>query len=118
VSVSVALDELARRVEEFGAYPFLVTAGAEGRPHVTSITARFDGAQFLFGAGKTSLANIQAGRSLTLLWSAVGGPYCLIVDGTGRISGEDVTLTPTRAVLHRLADAPADLPSCIRIEPS
>ena len=31
---------------------------------------------------------------------------------------EPVTVTPTRAVLHRLAGAPDDLPSCVRIEPT
>jgi hypothetical protein len=27
-----------------------------------------------------------------------------------------LTITPLRAVLHRLADAPEELPSCVRIE--
>jgi hypothetical protein len=114
----VALDQLARRVEEFGVHPFLVTTGDDRRPHVVSITAQFDGAHFSFSAGKTSRANIDTAGTLTLLWPAVDGPYALIVDGAGRLDGEDVTVTPTRAVLHRLTDAPDDLPSCIRIEPA
>lgn len=118
MSVAVALDELARRLEEFGGHPFLVTTGADGRPHVVSITAHFDGAQFSFTAGKTSRTNLGTTGSLTLLWPGAGGPYSLIVDGAARIDGDEVTVTPTRAVLHRLAFAPDDLPSCIRIEPT
>jgi hypothetical protein len=118
VSAPVALQELASRVEEFGPHPFLVTTAPDRRPHVVSVTVRFDGARFSFPAGRTSRSNVAANEGLTLLWQAVGGPYALIVDGTGDVDGdaETVMVTPTRAVLHRLADAPADLPSCIRIE--
>jgi hypothetical protein len=114
----VALDELARRVKEFGPHPFLVTTGADQRAHVVSVTAAFDGSRFTLPAGKTSRANLAATEAATLLWAGTGGPYGLIVDGTAAVDepAELVTVTPTRAVLHRLADASADLPSCVRIE--
>jgi len=116
MSVPVALEELARRVEEFGAYPFVISASHERQAHVVSVTIRFDGARFSFAAGQTTRTNISSSEAATLLWPGAGGPYGLIVDGTAALDGDAVTVTPTRAVLHRLADAPEDLPSCISIE--
>jgi hypothetical protein len=112
------LDELARRVEEFGSFPFLVTTSAVGHPHVVSVAVTFDGSEFSLPAGRTSRANLAANGSVTLLWAGAGGPYGLIVDGAGRIDGDsdNVTVVPTRAVLHRLADAPTELASCVPIE--
>ena len=112
----MALDELGRRVDEYGPTPFLVTTGAAGA-HVVSVAVAFDGRRFQLHAGRTSRANVEGRPSVTLLWpSPSGGPYGLIVDGTARVEGDDIVVDPVRAVLHRLADAPADLPSCVRIE--
>lgn len=117
MSVAVALDELARRLNEYGPHPFLITAGPNAGPHVVSITVQFDGEAFSFPAGRTSSRNIEANPSVTLMWPGPGGPYSLIVDGQARVRNEIIMLEPTRAVLHRLAHAPDDLPSCVRIEP-
>jgi hypothetical protein len=117
MSVSVALDELARRIEELGHHPFLVTTSPDGRPHIVSVSARFDGTRFSSAAGRTSRTNVAEGAPVTLLWPGGDGPYALIVDGTGQVEGDDsVTVTPTRAVLHRRSDASDDLPSCVPIE--
>jgi hypothetical protein len=112
------LDELALRVEEYGSHPFLVTAGGDRTAHVVSVAAAFDGERFSLSAGRTSRANVADGGSVTLLWPGSGGPYGLIVDGTGEVddAAETIPITPTRAVLHRLAGASEDLPSCVRIE--
>jgi hypothetical protein len=118
VSVPVALDELARRIDEFGPHPFLITTGPDGRAHVVSVAVHFDGGRFSLHAGRSSRANLAGRESVTLLWPGAGGPYGMIVDGAGLLDGdgETVTVEPTRAVLHRLADASAELPSCVRIE--
>ena len=116
MSVPVAMDELARRVEEFGTHPFLVTTSPDGRAHVVSITVAFDDAQLSLRAGRTSRANVAETASVTLLWPGNKGPYGLIVDGTAHLDGETMTVTPTKAVLHRLADASEALPSCVPIE--
>lgn len=110
------MDELARRVEEFGDHPFLVTTSAEGHAHVVSVTVAFGDGQLSSSAGATSRANVANAGSATLLWPGAGGPYGLIVDGTADVDGETVTVRPTRAVLHRLADASEARPSCVRIE--
>jgi hypothetical protein len=83
-----------------------------------SVTVQFDGTRFSLGAGRTSRAHVAECESVTLLWPGSGGPYGLIVDGVGEVDAERETLTvaPTRAVLHRLADAPDELPTCVPIE--
>lgn len=115
MSVAVALDELQRRVDEFGTAAFLVTTGDAGA-HVVSVAVAFDGEAFELAAGRTSRANVERNGTATLLWPGGGGPYGLIVDGSAHAEGEHVVVQPTRAVLHRLAGAPADLPSCVAIE--
>ena len=113
----MSLEELARRVEEFGPVGFLVTADGSSS-HVVSVTATFDGERFLVPAGRSSQRNVASSSIATLLWpTPTGGPYCLIVDGEASVDGDDVVVRPTRAVLHRLADAPTDLPSCVPLEP-
>jgi hypothetical protein len=117
MSVPVAFDELARRLEEFGSHPFLVTTGADGRAHVVSVAVQFDGERFSVRAGRTSRANLEAHDTVTLLWPGTGGPYALLVDGAAELGdAEAVTVTATSAVLHRLAGASDELPSCVRLE--
>ena len=112
----MSLEQLARRVEEFGRLAFLVTTDGTSA-HVVSVAVDFDGGAFSLSAGRSSRANIDARSTATLLWpSPDGGPYSLIVDGDAACDGETAVVRPTRAVLHRLADAPTDIPSCVRIE--
>ena len=116
MSVAVSLQELGRRLEEFGSVAFLLTTDGASA-HVVSVGISFDGSGFSVPAGRTSQRNIEGTTTATLLWpSRDGGPYSLIVDGEASIHDDLVVLHPTKAVLHRLADAPADLPSCVRIE--
>ena len=116
VSVAVSLEELARRVEDFGPVAFLVTTDG-ATSHVVSVAVGFDGAELSAPVGRSSQRNIEATAIATLLWPGRdGGPYSLIVDGAARTDGDLARVRPTTAVLHRLADAPADLPSCVRIE--
>lgn len=118
--MAVALEELAARVVEYGPHPYLITAGGQGNPHVVSVTARMTDDHLVVEAGNTSRANVAASGAATLLWPAApGGDYSLIVDGAGDVpdtGARALVLRPTRAVLHRVAGASADLPSCVRIE--
>ena len=116
MSVAVSLEELGRRVDEFGLLAFLVTTDGVN-PHIVSVAVDFDGTSFSIHAGRSSHRNIESTATATLLWAGQeGGPYSLIVDGTAAGEGDVVRLHPTTAVLHRLADAPRDLPSCVRLE--
>jgi hypothetical protein len=118
VSVAVPLEELQRQAEEFGPAPFLVTVGPDGHAHVTSVRARIADDHVAAEVGRTSSANVAANPAVTLLWPPVdGGPYGLIVDGSATVDDDSVvTIRPTRAVLHRLAGAPDDVPGCVEVD--
>lgn len=120
MSVPVALDVLAEKVASFPSPPYLVTASADGRVHLVSVSAAFDGERFTAPTGRSTRANIGANPSVTLLWAGrPGEPYSLIVDGTATPQGDDaVAIEPARAVLHRVADASAELPSCVPLDAS
>jgi hypothetical protein len=51
-----------------------------------------------------------------MLWSPIDdGGFSLIVDGTGSVDGEQVTLRPEKAILHRQrADGPGS--DCVRLD--
>lgn len=120
MSVPVDLTALEAEIERFGAVAFLVTASAQGRPHVVSVSPRLAGGRLTVPAGRTARRNVTESSAATLLWpGAPGAEYCLLVDGTARLAGEDaeaITVEPTSAVLHRLADASPDLPSCVPVD--
>lgn len=116
MSVPVETEGLAERIAEFGARAFLVTVGADGRPHVTSVAVRLDGRAVVAGAGRTTRANVAGGSPVTLLWPPSGaGAYCLLVDGRGAVDGDEVAVSPTRAVLHRVVGAAGEGPSCVEV---
>ena len=120
MSVAVAIEALKEQVAEFGPTPYLVTVGEDARAHVVSARVQVEGANLRVSAGRTSQANARRNPAATLLWSApAGGPYSLIVDGEIDLGDETdgaLLIRPTRAVLHRVADAPADLPNCVAVE--
>jgi hypothetical protein len=121
MSVPVDLSELEARLAEYGPVAFVVTVGADGRPHVVSTRVELTGGTLVGGAGRTTSANVAGNDAVTMLWpSPDGGAYCLIVDGAGTVTGEDadakVVVDPSRAVLHRMAGAADDAgPSCITV---
>jgi len=115
----VSLEALQEKVAEFGTTPFLLTVGGDRRAHVVSVRAAVDGAQIRVSAGRTSQRNVSENPAATLLWAAPAGePYSLIVDGEvehGDDREDELVIRPTRAVLHRVADAPTDLPNCAEV---
>ena len=114
----VSLDALWEQVDEFGAHPYLITVGTDGAAHVVSVTGRVADGAYVVGLGRTTAANITANPTVSLLWApGNGGPYSLIVDGTAELIGDDDegAIHPTRAVLHRLAGVPDDIPSCVKL---
>ena len=116
MSVPVELGELQERLEEYGPVAFLVTVGDDARPHIVSVSIAPDGDVLTAGAGRTTARNIGSNPTVSLVWAAhPAGDYCLIVDGGATVVGETVEVRPTRAVLHRLAGAAGDGPSCITV---
>jgi hypothetical protein len=119
VSVTVALDELRERSVEFGPVAFLLTVTGDRRPHVVSVTVAWERDLLVAGAGRTTVANVAGQPNVSMLWSPRDGDYSLIVDGTAEAHERDeatvVLIRPARAVLHRVANADGDGPTCITV---
>ena len=114
MSVQVSLDKLAEQLARYGTSAFLLTVGDDGRPHSVAVEIAWSGSEFALKTGRSSTANLAARPLVSLLWPAPeAGGYSLIVDGDGAIGTTGVTVTPTRAVLHRPATPEAILkPGC------
>lgn len=110
MSIAVARHELAEAVRRFG-FAYLVTVGAEAAVHVVAVpTAVRDDALVVTGLGRRTRANLAERTAVTLVWPPPEpGGHSLIVDGDGALDGDELRVTPTRAVLHR--PAPADTPT-------
>lgn len=116
MSVGVALDRLHEEVTRFGSGPFLLTVGDDGRPHATAVAVTWEGSTLVAGVGRRSAANVAERPDVSLLWPPVdAGGFSLIVDGRATADGEQVVVTPERAVLHRRrADGPGS--DCVRLD--
>jgi hypothetical protein len=115
------LSGLPDRIREYGRGAFLVTVGDSGTPHVVSVAVDWDGATLSTQAGRTSRSNVAARPSVTLLWpGGSSDQYGLLVDGTASaMDGSEgpLTITPTSAILHRLAEAEGEGPTCLPVTP-
>ena len=106
MSIPVELAEVPAQVSRLGPGALLVTNSAEGPPHVASVLVASDGELLTMGAGRKTRANIATNPAMTLVWPAVDGEHCLIVDGTAEEDRHDsVLMRPTSAILHRLTRA-------------
>ena len=120
MTVAVELDDLRRRIDEFGDVALIVTVGADYRPHVVSTRILFDGSRLRAAVGNTTGANATDREAVTLVWPAAEhGDYCLIVDGRGVVEAasgnRQLVVSPLRGVLHRVAGAPESQPSCVTV---
>ncbi|HEU5150144.1 MAG TPA: pyridoxamine 5'-phosphate oxidase family protein [Iamia sp.] len=106
MSITVELADLPGRIAGRTAQAYLVTV-RDRRPHVVSVTptVRDDGA-LVVGAGRRTARNIAEHPEVTLLWpvDADDPTHSLLVDGTAAPTpdGEDLVITPTSAILHRV----------------
>lgn len=83
---------------------------------MVSVSVALDDGVLTAGAGRTTSTNIAAHPNVSLVWAAApGASYCLIVDGAASVVDEVVRVEPSRAVLHRLAGAAGEGPSCITV---
>jgi hypothetical protein len=138
VSVAVDLEALSARIAEYGDAAYLVTVTDDQQPHVVSVRVRVDGEHLAMDVGRGTRANLTRRPTLTLLWHPVsGGDYSLIVDGTvatttgttatgtttagttaagttavGATTGGGIAVLPDSAVLHRVAGAAGQGPTC------
>ncbi len=117
--MSAPLDtaSLAERVEEYGPTAHLVTVSPDGTPHVVSVRVEGRDGDLVVEVGRHTAANAAERPGVTLLWAAPADRhYSLIVDGTARSpTGRTLTVTPTRAVLHRTPEGDPAAPNCITV---
>ena len=111
MSVPVDLDRVAEEMRKYS-FAYLMTSTADGRPHAVAVSPVIDGNRLVVnGAGNTTRANARERPAVALVWPPAGiEEYSLIVDGDAQVDGETVTVTSTRAVLHRPAPAPEGAP--------
>jgi hypothetical protein len=115
MSVGVELERLHEEVARFGASAYLLTVTDDATPHATAVTVTWHDGTLQAGVGNRSAANVAARPTVTLLWPPVeAGGFTLLVDGTATVDGEQVVVTPGRAVLHRQRqDGPGS--DCVRL---
>lgn len=117
VSVAVDLEALGERLATYGDRAYLLSVTDEALPHAVSVQVRLDGEHLVTRVGRRTGANLVARPHATFLWPppGAGGDYSLIVDGTAvEPAGEgELAVRPTAAVLHRVAGAPGDGPTCL-----
>lgn len=119
MSIAVDLQALHERLTEYGARAYLLTVTDDHTPHAVSVLVRLDGEHLATSIGRRTAANLAERPDATFLWPPVGhdGEYSLIVDGTAvaPVNEGHVTVVPTRAVLHRVAGAEGDAPTCLPV---
>lgn len=116
MSQPVDLAALESTVNELGAEALLVTVTPDAHPHIVSVLVTYRDGSLEMGAGRRTQANVADNPVVTLIWPTLrDGAYRLIVDGTANTheDGDLITVTPTFAVLHRIASTAADGPRCV-----
>ena len=116
----MSLERLRSEIATFTVGPYLLTVSDDERPHCVAVSVAWTADELVMAVGNTSRANATARRRVSLLWPPdEPGGYSLIVDATVTVtpgaSSADASLTvrPTRAVLHRPAEArDADRDGC------
>ena len=117
MTIPVALERLRAAVDERGPSAYLLTVSDDASPHAVHTPLRWEGDVFVADVGKRSAANAVARPSISLLFPVrADGDYSLIVDGVAAVlprdGGQQVRITPVRAVLHRPAAVPDPNASC------
>jgi hypothetical protein len=108
-----AIQRLCEEINRADRDPYLLTVTGEDRPHCSLTSVVWDEPRLLVTAPSNwSESEALGRRSVTLLWPpAEPEGYSLIVDATAAAADMDrprrLSLTPTRAVLHRRGQ-PAD----------
>ena len=103
MSIPVDVADLARALEDFGAGYLLTTKGGNVKVVTVEPTVA-DGVVLVESPGRGTLANLADNPAVTLVFPPLESRgFTLLVDGTAEVSGDDVRVTPTGAVLHRPA---------------
>jgi hypothetical protein len=108
MSIAVELEELRAQIEQFGT-AYVLTVSDDGRAHSVAVSVGWRGDELVVPAGRTTSRNATARPLVALLWPpTTADGYSLIVDATFVAGveipgGHELTVHPTKAVLHRPA---------------
>src|SRR5215470_13795327 len=117
MSIPVSLERLRAASAERGPSAYVLTVGADERPHAVHAPVRWEGDVLAAEVGRRSAANATARPGVSLLYPVrADGDYSLIVDGTAAVAasgdGHCLLVSPTKGVLHRPAPAPDPAAAC------
>ncbi len=102
MSIPVDVADLEQALSDFGA-GYLMTVGARGTVKVVTVEPTVqDGVVVVSDPGKGTVANLSDNTNVTLVFPPpLPRGFTLLVDGTAEITGADVRIAPSGAVLHR-----------------
>lgn len=117
MSIPVPLEGLRAALAERGGNAYVLTVTDDARPHAVHTPVGWEGDVLVADVGKRTAANIAARPAVSLLYPLrTDGDYSLIIDGTAVVragtDGQQLMITPTKAVLHRPAAAPNPSSAC------
>ncbi|MDN5863166.1 MAG: hypothetical protein L0H19_06935 [Salinisphaera sp.] len=114
MSIAVKLSELGDAVAKFR-FAYLLTVSDDNRAHALAVQPVLAGDRIeVAGFGQRTRANAAARPAVTLLWPPVDiDGYSLIVDGESVLVDDALSVSPTRAVLHRPAPNPRTGSACL-----
>ena len=123
MSVKVDLDKLADALAEFS-FGYLITVGDDFRAHTVAVEPVLTDGVFAVGQmGSGTRRNAGEHPDVTVIWPpAEPGGYTLIVDGRAEVADGGLTVTPTKAILHRratsdsVATSPDGLHDCLPLK--
>ena len=124
MSIPVELSKLADAMARYR-FAYLMTASANGAPRAIAVVPELQGGELIVhSTGRRTRENVQRQSAVGLVWPPQSeSDYSLIVDGTATVTGEQLHITPTGAVLHRPAPsaqankAPGGCASdCVKLE--
>ncbi len=119
MSIPVDLTALEHLIAAIDGDALLISVSDGSRPHVVSVLPIWSTDTIVVGAGRRTTRNVADRSDVTLIWTTRHDEhYRLIVDGTAEMGASDqIVVTPTAAVLHRVAGAGTDdTPNCVPVE--
>ena len=115
----VDLERLAAALPDYP-FAYLITVDDGYRAHTVTVEPTLRGSILDVGLiGGGTRQNLAHRSEVTLLWPPrEPGGYSLIVDGSAEVSDSDsgavqLSVVPTRALLHRDADSPEAARGCL-----
>lgn len=111
----VDIQALAKAIADFD-FAYLITIADGDRIHTSAVKPTIEGENLCVHAPSSRVqANTAQRSNVSLIWPPrEPNGYSLIVDGVALLEGDNLSVTPSRAILHRPEIiAPPDGDSCV-----